>query len=195
MDWALTGGESSETGLANAIAVDGIENVINVLEEVENGQLDVDFIEALACTGGCVGGPLTAVNNFVAKTNLRKLERNLDEKPIKTRVNEYSGIDFMFSKKLDPAGMLKMQDDLAKALERMEQVETIYDTLPKIDCGSCGSPTCKALAEDIVRGMANTEDCVFMLRKKVKELAELMVNLAAKMPQTIGSGAENTVNE
>ena len=55
-------------GIDNYIAVDGIENVNKILEEVENGKLEnVDFIEGLACTGGCLGGPLTVENSFVAK--------------------------------------------------------------------------------------------------------------------------------
>ena len=37
--------------------------------------------------------------------------------------------------------------------------------LPGLDCGSCGAPTCKALAEDIVRGEASVNDCIFVLRE------------------------------
>jgi len=74
---------------------------------------------------------------------------------------------------------------MAVALEKMERIEDIYSGLPGIDCGACGSPTCRALAEDIVQDNANQEDCVFTLRSKVKELAGYMMDLAAKLPQTI----------
>lgn len=67
----------------------------------------------------------------------------------------------------------------------MEELEKIYEQLPQIDCGSCGAPTCRALAEDIVRNNANIEDCIFMLRMKVRQMAEDMVALAQKMPPSL----------
>ena len=36
-----------------------------------------------------------------------------------------------------------------------------------IDCGTCGAPTCRALAEDIVRGSATLHDCVFAMRDEL----------------------------
>ncbi|MGI6704192.1 MAG: (Fe-S)-binding protein [Clostridia bacterium] len=52
----------------------------------------------------------------------------------------------------------------------MEKVEGILEKLPGIDCGSCGAPTCRALAEDIVNGRAREVDCVFRLREKMNEI-------------------------
>ena len=66
--WALSGGESDYLKNKNVLHVDGIQNVINVLEEIECGKLDtIEFFEGLACIGGCVGGCLTVENNYVAK--------------------------------------------------------------------------------------------------------------------------------
>ncbi len=57
--WANSGGESIAFGTDRFLAVDGIHNVITILDEIENDKLeDIDFVEALACTGGCLGGPL-----------------------------------------------------------------------------------------------------------------------------------------
>ncbi len=189
MDWAITGGESKGVELENAIAVDGVENVIAVLEEVENGQLsDMEFIEGLACTGGCVGGPLTTTNSFVSKNRIRRIEsiiKTMDEdKKRKIDFNE-EGLDYNFTEPIRPLTALKLDEDMQLALKKLEEMERLVEGLPAINCGSCGAPTCQALAEDIVRGQANIEDCVFMLRKKVKQLAEDMVNLSAKLPQTI----------
>ena len=80
--WANSGGECSASRSGNCLAVDGISNVIKVLEEIENMKLtDLEFFEGLACPGGCVGGPLTFENPFVARTRIRKLAegvRNAD---------------------------------------------------------------------------------------------------------------------
>jgi len=186
IDWAISGGERRGVELESAIYVDGIDNVIKVLEELENGQLqDVDFIEGLACSVGCLGGPLALVNGFVAKNRLRIIERKLDSLPRRVLDIDESRIPMDFTKPLEPTGVLKLDGDMAVALEKMERIEDIYSGLPGIDCGACGSPTCRALAEDIVQDNANQEDCVFTLRSKVKELAGYMMDLAAKLPQTI----------
>lgn len=49
---------------------------------------------------------------------------------------------------------------------------------PGLDCGSCGAPTCKALAEDIVRGNACETDCVYYLRENLHKLSEEVSVLA-----------------
>lgn len=191
VDWAISGGESKGVDTGNAIAVDGVDNVIMVLEELENGQLeDVDFIEGLACVMGCVGGPLTMINGFVAKNRLRMVEKRMKLIPPeeKRTINWNEGhIPFEFTKELQPVGALKLDDDMMEALRKMAEIEAIYEKLPRIDCSSCGSPTCRAMAEDIVMGKSNMEECVFMLREKIKELAVDMMDMAAKMPQTLSS--------
>jgi Na+-translocating ferredoxin:NAD+ oxidoreductase RNF subunit RnfB len=53
----------------------------------------------------------------------------------------------------------------------MARVEELYKTFPGLDCGSCGAPTCKALAEDIVRGVAKETDCIHIFREKMSKLS------------------------
>lgn len=49
------------------VAVDGIDNVIRMLEDIEDGRLpEADFVELRACTQGCVGGCLNVENPFGA---------------------------------------------------------------------------------------------------------------------------------
>jgi Na+-translocating ferredoxin:NAD+ oxidoreductase RNF subunit RnfB len=64
----------------------------------------------------------------------------------------------------------------------MKKIEQIVDTLPGLDCGSCGAPSCHALAEDIVAGMANEGDCVFKLREKISNLFDEMSKLQFYVP-------------
>jgi hypothetical protein len=186
--WALSGGESGNIDI-NSIAVDGIDNVIEVLEELENGQLDdVDFIEALACTGGCIGGALTVSNPFVARNNIERLGLLMRcDAGIKARRVDFGPVDFAelaFTRRLTPTRALKLDADMSKALEKLERMEEFIKELPGIDCGACGSPKCETFARDLVMGQANMEDCIFMLRRKVKMMAESMVELASKLPQT-----------
>lgn len=184
--WAATGGEGLASKIYNHVAVDGIENVIKILERVENGKLDVDFVECLACTNGCLGGPLTVENSFVATNRMGKIKKYIN---LKGKIRDVDLIDdsinLDWEYNLRNKQVLKLDDDMAVALRKMEELETIFDTLPKIDCGSCGAPTCHSLAEDIVLGNANIEDCIFMLREKVRIMAEDMVSLSEKMPPSI----------
>ena len=66
---------------------------------------------------------------------------------------------------------------IAEAMKKMERMDEIYSSLPKLDCGSCGAPSCKALAEDVVRGFANENDCIFKMRDRVRELAKELFEL------------------
>ena len=52
----------------------------------------------------------------------------------------------------------------------MDRMEQIYQTLPKLDCGSCGSPSCRAMAEDIVKGKAKETDCIHRLKEKIQSV-------------------------
>ncbi|MBP5593200.1 MAG: 4Fe-4S binding protein, partial [Clostridia bacterium] len=55
LQWASSGGEAAGVNRSKYLAVDGIENVIRILEAIENDTLlDIEFVELNACNGGCV---------------------------------------------------------------------------------------------------------------------------------------------
>ena len=75
MSWGNSGGEAAATLTTRYLAADGIENVINVLEEMENDRLsDQVFVELNACPAGCVGGVLNIENPYVAVTRMKHLQ-------------------------------------------------------------------------------------------------------------------------
>ncbi|MGN0559643.1 MAG: [Fe-Fe] hydrogenase large subunit C-terminal domain-containing protein [Candidatus Fimenecus sp.] len=164
--WASSGGESAALIKERYLAADGIENVIKVLEELEDEKLnDLDFIELNACAGGCVGGPLTVENPYVAKARLQRLRKYL---PVSCNHLETADIppQMQWEKPLEPVNIMKLDTDLRRAMEKMAKMNEIEKTLPGLDCGTCGAPSCRDLAEDIVRGKASIEDCVFFTREK-----------------------------
>ena len=170
VSWARSGGESEGTSVPKCIAVDGIRNVINILEELEDEKIDdIDFIELSACPGGCVGGSLNLENSFVSATRIKNLTQETD---IKWNFDNYPDNAFVWQKEVAPADVMQLDEDFQKAMEKMEQIEKMYMNMPKLDCGSCGAPSCKALAEDVVRGFGNEDDCIFKMREKIKELFE-----------------------
>ena len=174
VSWAKIGGESSGTGNLRNISVDGIKNVIGILEELEDGKLtDIDFAELCACPGGCVGGALNVSNPFIASNRIKNMVRG--EKT--TAELDKTDILLTREKEIEPARVMLLDEDFTKAMEKMEKMEEIYSGMPKLDCGSCGAPSCKALSEDIVRGFGNETDCIFKMREKVKELAKELFEL------------------
>ena len=53
----------------------------------------------------------------------------------------------------------RLSDSIAKSMRMLADIHSFKDTLPGIDCGSCGAPTCRAFAEDVIKGLANTDGC------------------------------------
>ncbi|HBN84600.1 MAG TPA: ferredoxin, partial [Clostridiales bacterium] len=179
--WADTGGESSGIQKHKTLAVDGIHHVIDIFEKIENEELHgVEFIEALACTGGCLGGPLTVENPYVAKTILRNKADNQQPKKTRMEIPEEELNKYVWTKDIQYKPILKLDDDFGVAMEMLEKLEEITESLPGLDCGACGAPGCRALAEDIVRGTSIKADCIVELRDKVKKLEQEIKQLKGK---------------
>jgi ferredoxin len=168
LNWAGSGGEATSLLFDRYLAASGIENCINVLDEIENGTIhNLDFVELNACNGGCVGGTLNVENPFIAKARLRSLRKHLpvsrnhplasDIVPEEIYLDDFDNI-------LGNVGNFALSEDRMTAIAKMSEVEDIYKTLPHLDCGSCGAPNCHALAEDIIKGEAEKADCLIRLR-------------------------------
>lgn len=175
--WATSGGEAAAMLGDKYLAADGIENVIRVLEELEDEHIrDVDFIELNACSGGCVGGVLTVENPYVAQARIHNLRKYL---PVSlNHIDEGKSLDdMMWTEELTfDADIFRLDEDIIRAMEMMSRMEEIHKGLPGLDCGSCGAPTCRAMAEDIVRGKAKETDCIHKLKAKIQSVYDQLKN-------------------
>ncbi|MCG8400421.1 MAG: 4Fe-4S dicluster domain-containing protein [Firmicutes bacterium] len=190
--WGKTGGENHAIKEHSLLAVDGIHNVINLLEEIERGGLrDIDYIEAQACAGGCIGGPLAPQNPYVSRVRMENLLKKLAQKERERPEFPTDPGYYLLPKPILPRPALKLSQDIDQAIDMLKEVETITADLPGLDCGSCGSPSCRALAEDIVRGYAETSFCVFKLREKLQLLAREIVDLSLMQPPAMGREKAN----
>lgn len=176
--WTLSNGEASQFE-GRCLAIDEIHNVIDVLEKLETEEIsDVDYLELRACDHSCAGGVLAANNRFLTIERLRKRAKFMrdDSKEVESvnigddifNYDEYLkkniGLD-----KIEPRSIMKLDENMMKALEKIEKVQRIMKVLPKIDCGACGSPACAQLAEDVVQGKAKLNQCVFMQKLMTTE--------------------------
>ncbi|MEW6621838.1 MAG: [Fe-Fe] hydrogenase large subunit C-terminal domain-containing protein [Bacillota bacterium] len=189
--WGRSGGEVKALNMGTMLAVDGIHNVISVLEQVEKGEMDdIDYLECLACTGGCIGGSLTVKNPFLARVKLNQMSQKGSGPVREDFIKEIGPLVeqgyFGLRGKIQPRKVEPLDCDLATAIVKADQLEKVLEQLPGLDCSSCGCPNCRALAEDIVRGLALETDCIFKLRKRVEILAEEVLELAKKVPPAMG---------
>ena len=160
--WARSGGEATALFNEAYLAADGIENVIHVLDQIENGNIPpVEFIELNACTGGCVGGVLTVQNPFIAKARLQTLRRYMPVSQNTLQIGEdtYIPCEYLFDDipKYNPIS--RLASTMAESMRMMADIQCLKATLPGIDCGACGAPTCRAFAEDVVKKTASIDDC------------------------------------
>jgi Na+-translocating ferredoxin:NAD+ oxidoreductase RNF subunit RnfB len=173
--WASAGGEATAIFNDRYLAADGIENVIRVLDDIENGTMpNLDFIELNACNGGCVGGAMTVANPYIAKTHLQNLRRYLpvSQNHIPNNKDErYIPESFFMKETVTYHPAVQLNQNRKEAMKMMADIQQIHACLPDLDCGSCGSPTCHAFAEDVVKGETEVDQCVVKMREKIKERA------------------------
>ncbi len=167
--WASSGGESTAIFNDNYLAADGIENVNRVLDQIENGNIpQLEFVELNACIGGCVGGVLTMQNPFIAKARLQTLRRYLpvSQNFLSGEAANYIPDYYLFNELPEYQPISRLSSSMAESMRMMADIQKLRESLPGIDCGSCGAPTCRAFAEDVVKGNAKIDDCLINLHKK-----------------------------
>jgi len=166
--WSLTMGEAPHMP-GRSLAVDGIHNVIEFLEKLENEEISgIDFLELRACDEGCAGGILGSGNRFLTAERLRHRAASMSgisdqTKKIIKEQEEYLRRNLKLER-IEPRSIIKLDDDFQTAMEKMEQIQDLLKKLPHVDCGTCGAPSCEALAQDIVQGKAELSRCIFYQR-------------------------------
>ena len=164
--WAMLGSITKAANLEGWLAVSGMDHVMRILNDIENSRLkNVEFVEVLAHMEGCLGGTFTVENPYLARANTIKRRQkyeesiSVDDDEIVSKLKDGY---YMLERPILPRPTTFFDTDLATSIKRMKERERIYSKLRKIDCGCCGAPTCKAFAEDLVRGEAEFTDCIFL---------------------------------
>ncbi|MFW5767136.1 MAG: [Fe-Fe] hydrogenase large subunit C-terminal domain-containing protein [Bacteroidota bacterium] len=168
--WSLNGTEKKYYP-GRGLSIDGMSNNIEFLEKLESGEIsDVDFLELRACDQGCAGGILCPANRFLTVERLDSRREYFDRMAAKDRISNpvLEKAEFLSDKdgteRVLPRSGMALDEDLDKAMHKMDKMEKMLAYLPGFDCGACGAPTCKALAEDIASDKASLSHCVFVQR-------------------------------
>lgn len=167
--WGMSGGETAGMRSKGVIAVSGLKEVMRYIEKIEMGLFaDTTYFELRGCPESCLGGPLTAVDKYMAKSTVQKLvsmygiTRRLPRDKLKRRYER----GYLFSN-TRPADMADRVNVLhpPMSIDMLQQIEHLLNEIHGTDCGACGAPDCRTFAEDVVRGCAERTDC-FKLREK-----------------------------
>ena len=190
VSWAFMGGFPRSLPAENTLPVAGLRNVIRILDDVEKGKLRrYAFIDCHACPEGCVGGCLTVENPYVARGKAIRLGQRLPSGPAVDRdtvERRYQEGAYLMDEPLAARPLRPLASDVASAIAKMKERDRLLFSLPGIDCGACGAPSCRAFAEDVVLDEAEQEQCVFSWQKELFDRIEDLARLVSLQKQTEG---------
>ena len=156
------------------LRVTGLSNIIQVFNDIEKGKLrNVGFLEAYSCWNGCAGGNLTVANMYVTGSTLRSLARTLPETDPVTEAEverRFPNEDFSLKAPIRPRPVRGTAASLKERVQMRQLAEDALASLPGLDCGLCGAPTCRELARDVSMGDASKNDCVFFSKSRLQDL-------------------------
>lgn len=174
MGWAESGGEAAALMSTDSyLAADGIENVIRVLEDLEDEKYrDLEFVELNACPGGCVGGVLQVENPYIAKAKIKRMRRYT---PVSmNHLGETMPMEMLWDTYLRFDPVFQLGPNRRENMAKYTEMEGICEQLPGLDCGCCGAPTCRAFAEDIVRGNSSVDNCTVLMRSRMEAVLKAL---------------------
>ena len=153
------------------LAIDGVENCIAALKDIENGKIHKCFIEMSACAGSCIGGPV-----------MEKYHRS----PVKDymAVANFAGTKDFAVEQLNAAELKKQftyiehkltmptEEEIASVLRQMGKQQPSDE----LNCGSCGYNSCREKAIAICQGKAEISMCLPYLKDKAESFSDTIVN-------------------
>ena len=154
------------------LALDGVENCIAALKDIESGKIHKCFIEMSACVGSCMGGPVMekyhhteTVKDYIA------IAQYAGEKDFE--VSQPKAIElkkhFEFIEQRLP---MPSEQEINTILRQMGK----FKPSQELNCGSCGYNTCREKAVAIIQGKAESSMCLPFLKDKAESFSDTIVN-------------------
>ena len=174
LQWAMSEGQRWNLKDYRYMSLTGLSNIIQVFNDIEKGKLrNLDFLECFACWGGCVNGNLTVDNLYVARSKLQRLLAEVQENATTFReeARELPSLESLHSR--DPIQPRPIRGDggnMKERIKRIKEAEAVLASLPGLNCGLCGTPSCKTLSRDIAYGDAQKTDCIFYSKDRLEKL-------------------------
>ena len=154
------------------LALDGVENCIAALKDIESGKIHKCFIEMSACVGSCIGGPVmekyhssSPVKDYIAISDYAG-ERDfaVDQPAPMTLKKNFTMIEHKLA--------IPSEDEILSVLRQMGKIKPSDE----LNCGSCGYNSCREKAIAIIQGKAEISMCLPYLKDKAESFSDTIVN-------------------
>ena len=152
------------------MALDGVENCISALKDIESGKIHKCFIEMSACAGSCIGGPVmekyhrSPVKDYMAVANFAGT-RDFDVAQPKA-IELKKHFTYIEHKLAQPS-----ETEIANVLRQMGK----FKPADELNCGSCGYNSCREKAIAIWQGKAESSMCLPFLKDKAESFSDTIV--------------------
>ncbi len=152
------------------LPVEGVENCISVLRDIESGKVHKAFIEMSACVGSCIGGPVMEKFHRSPVQDYIQVDRFAGEKDFAVDQPDPLTVQKQFVPIERKLGM-PTETEISAILRQMGK----YKTADELNCGSCGYNTCREKAVAIYQGKAEVSMCLPYLKDRAESFSDTIV--------------------
>ena len=153
------------------LAIDGVENCIAALRDIESGKIHKCFIEMSACAGSCIGGPVmekyhrSPIKDYMSVANFAGKKDFVVEQLSATDLKkQFTYIEHKLT--------MPSEEEIASVLRQMGKIKA----LDELNCGSCGYNSCREKAIAICQGKAEISMCLPFLKDKAESFSDTIVS-------------------
>jgi PAS domain S-box-containing protein len=162
----------SEYTAADIIAVDGLDKCLTVFDALNRGEIAPKFVEALACSGGCIDGPACGTDKCSPAKRVKILEFAAARDSAELQAKQDTGA-FYREHIADPVNdSLPSEDQIRQVLQQTGK----FTERDEKNCGACGFNSCREKAIAVCQGLTTIDTCVPYMRSKAESLANIIVD-------------------
>lgn len=152
------------------LAIDGVENCISALKEIEEGKIHKCFIEMSSCTGSCIGGPVMEKHQHSIVKDYITVSNFAGENDFKVNQPDYVETKKQFEF-IERHSQMPSEREIMEILRQMGK----FKPSQELNCGSCGYDTCREKAIAIYQGKAEISMCLPFLKDKAESFSDAIV--------------------
>ena len=153
------------------LALDGPENCIAALRDIEKGRISRCFIEMSACSGSCIGGPVMEKYHRSPVRDYLAVAQYAGEKDYAVAQPEPAMVRRPFTV-LSRKSVMPGETEITRVLREMGK----YKPSQELNCGSCGYDTCREKAIAVIQGKAEISMCLPFLQEKAESFSDTIVH-------------------
>ena len=153
------------------MAIDGVENCIAALRDIESGKIHKCFIEMSACIGSCVGGPVMEKYHRAPVADYMAVAQYAGTRDFAVTQPERDELRKHFEP-IERRNGTPSEDEITEILRKMGKTKPEDE----LNCGSCGYNTCREKAIAIYHGKAEISMCLPYLKEKAESFSDCIVN-------------------